>query len=164
MRLEITGTWKGYFEFGEGYDEGIAGKKGYFIATLTEKNGVIEGTSQDTEGEGVVGEPATVKGFIEGDMISFVKTYPCKYFYDEDGNLIKDAEAGPHEVTYVGYFNSGTLSFTGNWEIDTGLNVNVRAENIDDVLAYENDQNYIPHPSDYYTLYDTGTWELWRVK
>ena len=59
--------------------------------------------------------PATIQGFIEGSMISFIKQYPCYCTIDEAGNVTLFENQPASEIHY-----SGTLindHFEGEWEI-----------------------------------------------
>ena len=59
----------------------------------------------------------TVKGFINKEHISFVKSYPCLFVIDENFNTIIDKNQKGHEVVYNGYWNNDDGIWEGNWEV-----------------------------------------------
>lgn len=81
------------------------------------QNGSFEGDVHEEEFSGLTSDTVHIKGFIEEDMISFVKTYPYFWTYDDQGNIIMDKEKKGHEVVYEGYFDEGTGSWSGQWEV-----------------------------------------------
>jgi hypothetical protein len=81
-------------------------------------NGSFEGYISEDEFTDVTNEKVFVKGFIDGDHISFVKTYPFSYYLSEDEcEIIFNPNIKGHEVIYDGYLNLVTDEFEGNWEI-----------------------------------------------
>lgn len=52
------------------------------------EDGSFEGTVYEEEFSGFTKDLVHVKGFIEGELISFVKTYPYYYAIDDFGNTI----------------------------------------------------------------------------
>ncbi len=59
----------------------------------------------------------SVKGFINGGQISFVKTYPCLFEIDENFNTIIDKSKKGHEVVYSGTWNESQGKWEGTWEV-----------------------------------------------
>lgn len=66
-----------------------------------------------------------VKGFINEDHISFIKTYPCLFEIDENYDVVIDTSKKGHDVTYDGYWNVQTKKWEGFWEVK-GLSILVR--------------------------------------
>lgn len=58
-----------------------------------------------------------VKGFIDDDHISFIKSYPCLFELDENFNAVIDKTQKGHEVTYNGYWKEETNNWEGFWDI-----------------------------------------------
>ena len=81
-------------------------------------NGSFEGHAYEEEFSGLTSDIVHVKGFIESDMISFVKTYPYFYAVDDNGDIIIDKKLKGHEVIYEGYFNEENGSWSGDWAIN----------------------------------------------
>lgn len=80
-------------------------------------NGSFQGTVFEDEFSGFTGDLVIIKGFIEEDFISFVKTYPYYYATKESGEIVVDKQMKGHEVVYEGYFNNETGEWNGEWEI-----------------------------------------------
>lgn len=81
------------------------------------KDGSFEGTVYEQEFSGITNDVVHVKGFVEGDLISFVKTYPYLFGTDEKGLLIIDKGLRGHQVVYGGNFDKNTGIWSGDWEI-----------------------------------------------
>lgn len=113
----MEGNWKGFYSYGPEYGEELNGQKVYFRIHLTSSESEFEGTSIDTEGIGSDFDKATIKGFIEDDFISFVKTYPRKIYINEDGTTIADESEKPAEIYYTGNYNHLNKKFEGQWEL-----------------------------------------------
>jgi predicted HicB family RNase H-like nuclease len=121
--VALTGQWAGYFTYGPEYGEEMHGEKVEFRIFIDESSdGLFEGKCVDIEGRGVDFEKSTVKGFIDGDVISFTKEYPAQH-----------PQQHPQQLVYSGQFNNRIASFGGQWEIwlnerphDKGLIVDIR--------------------------------------
>ena len=110
--------WKGTFK----YDLGDYGheREVAFELRVKFKDGKISGIATDSDFVLLSSLPIPVKGFFEGDHISFVTTFPFKYDQDENGkSFINESEKG-HDVNYDGYFNPDVNKWTGDWEILEG--------------------------------------------
>jgi len=70
-----------------------------------------------------------VNGYIDNDHISFVKTYPCLYEFNEEGELVIDESKKGHEVIYDGYWDKDKKYWTGEWEVE-GETAPLRFNNI----------------------------------
>lgn len=80
-------------------------------------DGSFEGSVFEDEFSNVTSELIHVKGFIDAEMISFVKTYPFYYSIDEKGFTIIDKTIRGHKVIYQGHFNKEDETWNGEWEI-----------------------------------------------
>ena len=111
-------NWKGYFTYLEGYDTIEQYKQVEFTLELTfnDKNSFI-GFSTDVESKNAFNKPASVKGFIENDQISFVVKYPCLYYKDQKGNIILDESSEHPDIHYLGFFDDENNIVNGNWEM-----------------------------------------------
>lgn len=76
------------------------------------------GSVSEEEFSGIIGRLLSVKGFIDGDHISFVKQYPCLYEFDENREVIIDESKRGHEVIYDGYWDETKAIWTGEWEVE----------------------------------------------
>jgi hypothetical protein len=108
--------WTGHYVYGEGYPDNLYGQAVRFDIKWINDDGSLTGTCTDEITEKHYNHrPATVKGFIEGSLISFIKQYPCLCTIDEAGNVTLYENQPAHEIHY-----SGTLindHFEGEWEI-----------------------------------------------
>lgn len=84
-------------------------------------DGAFEGTAFEQEFSGSTGDLIHVKGFIEGDFISFVKKYPYGYWKDENDEVIIDIKIPGHEVVYQGNFDQEKGLWKGEWEIEVDI-------------------------------------------
>jgi hypothetical protein len=114
---DLTGTWHGTITFGEAYPESYREKIIPFVLTISMNDGDIEGTWEDDETLKIFGVPASMEGFLDGEMISMVKRFPYFFAYAEDGTVVKDEGRYSHEVMYNGDYNAEDGSFSGPWEI-----------------------------------------------
>jgi hypothetical protein len=89
-----------------------------FEINATIEKGSFEGTVFEEEFSGATGNLVAVKGFIDGDFISFVKTYPYCYWKDEKDEIIIDEKFPGGEVIYSGSFDENTGVWKGEWEIE----------------------------------------------
>lgn len=108
----ISGNWQGtyYFQSNEPNNE-----KGVdFKMTLTEKDGEIIGRCMDL-GEKGIPEPAKIEGFVENNMISFIKQHPTNWYVNEEGDLKNDTSRPHPEIQYQGELLDD--EFKGTWEL-----------------------------------------------
>jgi hypothetical protein len=115
--INLTGCWKGFFSYGPEYGEELFNQKVNFMLHLKANGKEFEGTSVDIEGVGANFETATIKGFVEGDLISFVKQYPFDHFFNEDGSVQTDTSKPQPEIHYTGHYHERKKIFIGDWEM-----------------------------------------------
>lgn len=89
-----------------------------FEINVTLEKGSFEGTVYEEEFSRTTGDLIAIKGFIDDDFISFVKTFPYGYWKDENNNVIIDENISGHEVIYQGYFDQKKGVWSGEWEIE----------------------------------------------
>lgn len=132
--------WNGHYVYGEGYPDNLYGQAVPFEIKWINDDGSLTGTCTDEITEKYYDHrPATVQGFIEGNMISFIKQYPCYCTIDEAGNVTLYENQPAAEIHY-----SGTLvndHFEGEWEIS---------------MVYIAEGGY---PQEYICM---GTWTLYK--
>lgn len=115
--IENIQLWKGHFIYQEGYEAIDQYIEVPFSMKLTFNGDSFTGESTDSESETIFDKPATVKGFIEDNTISFVLNYSCAYFKDEDGKIFLDKKAKHPEIRYFGIFDKDSKGYTGMWEM-----------------------------------------------
>lgn len=139
----LNGLWSGYFRYGQQFGD-LQGQKVTFRITLQEtEEGQFHGKCIELEGEGVNPEIANIRGYMEGNCITFVKEYPINYFFDEEGNLVVNKRTPAPLLTYFGEYNWPTKTFTGHWELEVNH-------------GYLIDRDAV-------TVF-TGTWEMSKVQ
>lgn len=115
--IKMSGTWKGELIYGEEFPENIRNQKKSFTIEIKETDGEIVGKYFETEGFGIIPESAEITGFIEDDVLSFVKKYPAFYLVNEKGEVNTVPDKEPPEINYSGYFNEETQCFEGDWSM-----------------------------------------------
>ena len=110
---KLTQYFKGFYEYEQ--DDGIISIP--FVLNLLFDGTKFSGSSIDEETKDLFSN-VKVEGFLEGDLISFIKTYPFEYFWDEqDQKMVANKNFPEHRVTYQGHYNKSTKKYEGEWEI-----------------------------------------------
>jgi hypothetical protein len=115
--IKVSGIWYGELTYGEEYGPDLQDKKMNFRLVLEENDGDITGECVDIGGTGVIPEPASVNGFVEEDVISFVKQYPSFYIINQKGEVQMIPDKEPPEINYMGYYNIENDTFEGDWHV-----------------------------------------------
>lgn len=91
-----------------------------FRMRVTDHQGSFSGYAQDDETSAFFGEgEIRVKGFVENDFISFVKTYPQAYQTNTFNNYEAEPIPGskPHNVEYFGNWVPEEMRFIGKYQV-----------------------------------------------
>ncbi len=119
--IDILQNWSGYFTYPvydekgnvrEDVEERIS-----FKMSINLHDGSFTGTAEDEESKSLFHQPASVKGFIEKNLVSFTKQYPYLYYINEQGELATDREQKHPEIRYTGFFNDTENEIIGEWEM-----------------------------------------------
>lgn len=110
-------NWEGTFTYTEGYNALMQYIEVDFKLEIVITNNSFVGTSMDSESKHLFDNPATVKGFIENKTISFIMKYPCSYYKNENGDIIKDESLEHPDIHYLGYLSDDKKQVSGNWEM-----------------------------------------------
>jgi hypothetical protein len=113
----MTEKLKGHFVYGEPYPDPIKGTSVSFEVEWTLIDGIINGICVDDEGKKVFDTPASIRGFIDDNTISFIKKYPKYFEIDETGNTRISDELPAPEIHYYGLIIDN--HFEGDWTITT---------------------------------------------
>jgi hypothetical protein len=117
VNISFSGKWKGEFVYGPEYGD-IEGEKATFMFFVDKNDETgFEGRSFDIDGVGVNAEVAIVRGFIDDDMISFIKQYPTTVVFQQDGSLETISTKPSPEIHYIGEYNERLQMFKGSWEM-----------------------------------------------
>jgi hypothetical protein len=60
-----------------------------------------------------------VNGFIEDDLISFIKQYPAYYSVNENDEVLIDRDQKHPTIHYYGTYDENASTLSGTWEIET---------------------------------------------
>lgn len=91
---------------------------GKFELDLTFSDGSFEGTCTDEALKDILHEPISIRGFTDGNKISFIKSYPVKYYWNRTGNSYVADKSPGHEVEYYGEYDEKSGNFKGTWQIE----------------------------------------------
>ncbi len=100
--MDITGKWKGFYEYGEGYNLPYFGQRVTIYVTIQGHNDKFYGTVEEEPSNFSVPLKATIEGFTEDDLVSFVKRYPKRPIITEEGKIDVEIEEGITEIEHVG--------------------------------------------------------------
>ncbi|WP_299769753.1 hypothetical protein [uncultured Dokdonia sp.] len=119
--IDMIQNWVGFFTYPI-YDE-----KGNLLEEVEERiqfkmsinlhNGSFTGTAQDEESKHLFDEPASIKGFIEKNLVSFTMHYPCLYYTNEQGKLAINPEKKHPIIQHTGFLNETEDEIIGEWEM-----------------------------------------------
>ena len=139
--IQFSGKWDGHYVYGRQFSEEKQKVEVAFVAVIVVEDGVLSGTAEEPVTRDLMERPAALSGFIEGNVISFIKQYPYYYWEDKNGKYYIDRTRLHPPVHYSGLYDPASDAFTGEWEIEVFL----------DRDEYGEDSYLI-----------TGTWELRR--
>lgn len=88
---------------------------------LRQTGSTIDGTSVDTGGVGCNPDVADIKGFIDGNTISFRKQYRSTVTEDENGAEIIEKGRPSPEVEYIGTIDRTIYKIEGEWQINIAV-------------------------------------------
>lgn len=117
QKAAIEGTWKGYYEYGEGYLLPYFGQRVSFEITIDGDDHSFTGTTREEPSEYSVPSQASVKGFIDNNLVSFIKTYPINPIIDEHNQTIQ-IEAGQLNIEHLGIIDHAQQCMYGSWQIE----------------------------------------------
>jgi hypothetical protein len=139
---DINGKWAGTIIYGAGYPDDIMGRELTFELTIHESDGDITGSGRDIAGCGINPSESFIRGFVDGEIISFIKHYKSAGYFDEDGGSLIIENEPSLDITYNGEFNADTNQYEGDWDI------------LIDQVQYGNDT----------IIYEfTGSWSMRKV-
>jgi hypothetical protein len=116
-KMNLTGNWQGFYEYGSGYDLPYFGQRVNIKATITDSNGSFTGEIGEDGSVFSVKLDATIKGFVEDNFISFVKKYPKYPRIADDYSTNQIYEDKILEIEHEGFVDKKNNSIYGNWFI-----------------------------------------------
>lgn len=115
--MNIIGSWEGYYEYGEGYSLPQFGERVNIFAIFQGNNDKFIGAIKEEISVHSVPMEATVQGFTENELISFIKRYPKVPRLKEHGGTEIEITNGQLEIEHVGFIDSDYNSIYGTWSI-----------------------------------------------
>lgn len=116
--MNIEGKWKGYYEYGVGYDLPFFGSRVEIEVTfIVDNEERITGTISETPSEFSVNENNTIKGFIHENLISFIKSYSIYPQINPKDNTVEISE-GSLEIQHTGFIDEKNEAIYGEWLIE----------------------------------------------
>lgn len=116
--MKIKGNWKGYYEYGQGYQLPEFGERVSMQISLEEIEDGFEGECIEEKSEYSIHENSKISGFVEDGMVSFNKKYENTYEIQEDGE-VKIIDGKELEINYYGNYDSKYDCMIGIWEIES---------------------------------------------
>ena len=115
--MNIEGKWKGYYEYGVGYQLPFFGSRVEMqVEFVVDQEGKFTGTITEIPSDFSVPMDAKINGFIDIDLISFIKSYPSHFQINPD-NTMKVSE-GSLDIQYTGYIDEKNHAIYGEWSIE----------------------------------------------
>jgi len=115
--MNIIGNWEGYYEYGEGYSLPQFGERVEISVVFQGNNDKFIGTVNEKPSDFSVPLEATIQGFTENELISFVKRYPKIPRFKEHGSNEIVFEHGQLEIEHMGFIDAAHNSIYGTWTI-----------------------------------------------
>jgi hypothetical protein len=116
MPIQLNGIWSGIITYGKEYRR-YAGSELHFEFEITQDGSNFTGTGRDTRGFGFTIDPATIRGYVNGNDVRFIKQYSTyNYFTWKWKSRTVPSRPGPL-IDYAGTFNPLDGTISGNWII-----------------------------------------------
>lgn len=120
----LMGEWRGYFEYGIGYQPPQFGSREEFKLLLNGGNDEFSGICIENNIDLPSNNESKIVGFVDDGLISFKKIYENTQVFNKQGG--SDLELGKeNEVHYFGEYDEKSDTIYGYWEISlvaNGLN------------------------------------------
>ena len=121
----LEGKWKGYYAYGQGYPPPYFGERVAMEVILKgDDDDGFEGIASEEESPISIPDESKISGFMQEDMISFVKTYPNYYQLNEDREYGVQ-EGKEMELRNHGYYDEKYACFFGFWELEVEVFDNI---------------------------------------
>jgi len=121
MDINLTGHWKGWYKYGQGYSPSIRGKSEPFEFKIKDEGGLFSGNCIDEIVKAKEGNESFIHGTYKEGNISFKKRYKYHLSINESNQLILEEGVEFSGVDYTGRLYkkifSTKPSFIGNWKI-----------------------------------------------
>ncbi|MDT7832897.1 hypothetical protein RQM59_10935 [Flavobacteriaceae bacterium S356] len=116
--MDVKGKWTGYYQYGVGYNLPFFAERVKIDVTLvTDSLGNIQGTMTERHDSYAVPLESSIKGFIDFELISFIKSYDASPEIKEDYSGIEIGK-GSLNVDYSGLVDQKNGALYGEWVIE----------------------------------------------
>lgn len=116
--MDISGKWNGYYEYGFGYYLPYFGSRIQIEVELyLDESNNLSGTVNELKSEFSVSGKSDIKGFVDKDLISFVKSYNVLPIINENNNI--ETLEGNLNVNHIGIIDKTNKAIYGEWQIQT---------------------------------------------
>lgn len=115
--MDINGKWKGYYEYGAGYRLPYFSKRveTEIEFTVDNENKLI-GVTSESSSEISVPLEGKINGFIDIDLISFIKSYSSYPQINSEGKT--EIIEGKLDIQYTGLIDNENQAIYGDWLIE----------------------------------------------
>lgn len=139
----FSGKWEGHYSLGMQYPEQRQKDRVGFFAEISVGEGVLSGICEEYITKVHLKKPAKLAGFIDGNLVTFVKRYSCYYFVDDEKKIRIDFSRPAHPIYYSGIYDVVSGIVSGEWKIE----ISPESEIADEVVPLS-----------------TGTWQMRKIQ
>lgn len=115
--MNVNGQWNGFYEYGVGYDLPFFGSRVEMEIKFIESDGKISGIVNEIPSQFSVNASASIEGFVENEIISFIKKYPIIPEINPDKKTVSQSE-GSLEIIHTGFIDEENQAIYGDWIIE----------------------------------------------
>lgn len=127
--INLKGLWTFVIVYGPEYGD-VENQELIFEAEFSQDDDTFTAVGVDKSGVGMSPDLAKIKGFLDGNDISFVKQYEYSHYVTDDGETVVDKSDKGHDINYFGTYDSLNNLFYGDWDITSrpkGLGFDITA-------------------------------------
>lgn len=118
---ELSGKWLCKLTYGQSFGK-LENESLIFTLDILRKGDEFTGASSDVDGIGINLNQADVKGFVDSDIINFVRQYSRPPVLGSDLKLSKDQNTGP-EISFTGTYDAAVGEYSGEWLVISSFKV-----------------------------------------
>lgn len=117
---ELSEKWLCKLIYGQSFGK-LENEPLIFTLDIITKGNEFIGISTDIDGIGINPNPANVKGFIDGDIINFVKEYTLPVLSGTDQKN-REEKKGP-EISFTGCYDVISGEYSGEWIVISSFEI-----------------------------------------
>lgn len=118
---DITGKWLGKIIYGRSFGK-LENESLVFTLDIVQAGDEFTAVSNEIDGIGINPNHASVHGFVEDDIINFVKQYHLPPQLNSKNKLIRSDKSGP-EISFTGNFDKSINEYSGEWIVVVSFKV-----------------------------------------